>query len=62
LSNYEEGWSRLRAESNTKDFMPRTVNLITGPSRTADIEQTLLLGVHGPRRVHVLLIGSEDGK
>ena len=61
LGSYEEGWSRLRARSNDENFMPRTVNLITGPSRTADIEQTLLLGVHGPRRVHVLLIGSENG-
>lgn len=62
LGSYEEGWSRLRSESNEENFMPRTVNLITGPSRTADIEQTLLLGVHGPRRVHVLLIGSENGE
>jgi L-lactate dehydrogenase complex protein LldG len=37
--------------------MPRTVNLITGPSRSADIEQTLILGAHGPRRLHVLVVG-----
>jgi L-lactate dehydrogenase complex protein LldG len=37
--------------------MPRTVNLITGPSRSADIEQTLILGAHGPRRLHVIVVG-----
>ena len=32
------------------------LTLITGPSRTGDIEQTLTLGVHGPREIHVVLI------
>jgi hypothetical protein len=36
--------------------MPRALNIITGPSRTADVEQTLQLGAHGPRRLHVLLV------
>jgi L-lactate dehydrogenase complex protein LldG len=37
--------------------LPRTVNFITGPSRSADIEQTLLLGAHGPRALHVIIVG-----
>jgi L-lactate dehydrogenase complex protein LldG len=37
--------------------MPATMNLITGPSRTADIEQTIELGAHGPRTVHILIAG-----
>lgn len=49
---YEEAWDLLRATG----AMPRNVMLVTGPSRSADIEQTLELGAHGPRRLHVLLI------
>jgi L-lactate dehydrogenase complex protein LldG len=40
-----------------KGRMPRSLNLITGPSRSADIEQTLLLGAHGPRALHIMIIG-----
>jgi L-lactate dehydrogenase complex protein LldG len=38
------------------------VNFITGPSRSGDIEQTLLLGAHGPRRLHIVVVenGSND--
>ena len=37
--------------------MPATLNLVTGPSRTGDIEQTIERGAHGPRAVHVLIYG-----
>lgn len=61
---YEEAWDRLRAENRdalSGGFMPRNVMLVTGPSRSADIEQTLELGAHGPRRLHVLLVEDEPG-
>ena len=35
------------------------ITLITGPSRTADIEQSLTLGVHGPKEIHVVVVGAE---
>ena len=40
-----------------KGEMPRTLNFITGPSRSGDIEQKLLLGAHGPRALHVIVVG-----
>lgn len=55
---FEEALLRLRARGG--DFMPRTVNFITGPSRTADIEQTMYMGAHGPKRLHILMVG-DDG-
>jgi L-lactate dehydrogenase complex protein LldG len=54
--DYETVWQRLR-EKFGDGMMPRAVNLITGPSRSADIEQTLILGAHGPRRLHVIVVG-----
>ena len=54
LTGMEETWSLLRAELGS---MPRAVNFVSGPSRTADIEQTLVLGAHGPYRVHIVLVG-----
>ena len=50
---YEDAFDLLRAE---RTGMPRNVMLITGPSRSADIEQTLELGAHGPRSLHVLIV------
>lgn len=54
--DYETVWSELRARFG-KSIMPRTVNLVTGPSRSADIEETLLLGAHGPRSLHIVVVG-----
>ncbi|MBH63545.1 MAG: lactate utilization protein [Alphaproteobacteria bacterium] len=64
VGTYEEGWRRLREQSEGpggETSMPRTVNFITGPSRTADIAMTLYLGAHGPRRLHIILV-SDDGE
>ena len=62
VASYEDGWDLLRAQSADKLWgLPRTVNFITGPSRTGDIEQRIELGAHGPRRLHVILVdGGQD--
>lgn len=49
----EDAWALLRAELAE---MPRALNLVSGPSRTADIEQTINLGAHGPYRVHIVIV------
>ncbi len=54
--DYEAVWSRIRERCGAGG-LPRTVNLVTGPSRSADIEQTLILGAHGPRALHILVVG-----
>jgi len=51
----EDIWDLLR---NQGKGMPRSINFITGPSRTADVEQTIQLGAHGPRRLHVIVLVS----
>jgi L-lactate dehydrogenase complex protein LldG len=58
IGGYEEAWQRLRQRYG-KDRLPRTVNTITGPSRTGDIEQTIELGAHGPRRMHIVVVGEQ---
>ena len=40
--------------------LPSMVTFATGPSRTADIEKTLVVGVHGPKEVYVFLVESGD--
>lgn len=59
VGTMEEGWAALRTIQTVALGawrMPRMVNFITGPSRSADIEQTLQLGAHGPRRLHLIVI------
>ena len=50
--SWEDGWDLVR-----RSPLPRVVNFVTGPSRTGDIEQKIQIGVHGPVRLHVILVG-----
>ena len=54
VAGMEDAFARLRSD---RGVLPRAVNLVSGPSRTGDIEQTIVLGAHGPRRVHIVVIG-----
>ncbi|BDA82795.1 hypothetical protein Sa4125_03370 [Aureimonas sp. SA4125] len=56
VGDMEALWSTVRSREG-KGQMPRSVNFVTGPSRSADIEQTLLLGAHGPRALHIIVVG-----
>jgi L-lactate dehydrogenase complex protein LldG len=52
--SYEELWAKLKEQYGAE--MPRALNLVTGPSRSGDIEQTILMGAHGPKRLHIILV------
>ncbi len=56
VAGMEEGFALARAELGR---LPRAVNFVSGPSRTGDIEQTIVLGAHGPYRVHLILLTAE---
>ena len=60
---YEDVWSALRTthRSGRRLALPRTVGMITGPSRTGDIGLKIHLGAHGPRSVHIILIDDGPG-
>ena len=56
VAHYEDAFARVREERGAP---PRAMNLVSGPSRTGDIEQTIVLGAHGPYRVHLVLVEGE---
>ena len=56
VATMEDAWDLMRKEFKQP---PRAVNFISGPSRTADIEQTVTLGAHGPYRVLLILAPTE---
>jgi L-lactate dehydrogenase complex protein LldG len=55
FASYEEAWTKLR-DAYGPGMMPRTVNMISGPSRTGDIEQTIVRPAHGPKNMHVIIV------
>lgn len=55
VGHYEAAFALARQE---RGELPRATNLVSGPSRTGDIEQTIVLGAHGPYRVHVVIVGA----
>lgn len=57
VKHMEDAWDLVRTELGR---LPRAVNFISGPSRTGDIEQVIILGAHGPYRVHLILVGGRS--
>ncbi|WP_201768824.1 LutC/YkgG family protein [Hyphomicrobium nitrativorans] len=55
VAHTEDAWARLRAEGGD---WPRTVNIIAGPSRTADVGGIIVRPAHGPKSVHLVLCDS----
>ena len=53
---YEDAWDEVRSMSVKAGRLPRMINLITGPARTGDIEQKIELGVHGPLKLHIIIV------
>jgi L-lactate dehydrogenase complex protein LldG len=60
VRDMEDAFALMRRErGGSATLMPRSINMVSGPSRTADIEQTIVLGAHGPYRVHIVIAVEE---
>ena len=57
VAGYEDGLAILKARLGP-GVMPRTLNMISGPSRTGDIGGRIVMGAHGPRRMCVVIVKS----
>ncbi|MGK2740871.1 LutC/YkgG family protein [Tepidicaulis sp. LMO-SS28] len=55
VAGMEDVWPLIRKAGGNR--LPRAVSLVGGPSRTGDIEATLVMGAHGPRALHIVLVG-----
>ncbi|MEE9284599.1 MAG: LUD domain-containing protein [Dehalococcoidia bacterium] len=53
---------RVLSKSGTGQRVTSYISYITGPSRTADIELSLTIGVHGPKEVHIILLDNRRGE
>ena len=56
VATLEQAWTRINADLEAEG-RPRGINFISGPSGTADIDMQLVMGAHGPRSWHVILVG-----
>ena len=56
VGGYEDAWAMVQRNGEVGVALPRTVTVITGPSRSSDIERTVTVGVHGPKRLHFVLV------